>query len=213
MLTRGTIAAVSVVAALTTGCGKTSFGGGGKQGHTDRTGADGKGEEPAQTSEGDENDGKPTGGNDDGPVILPADPNPEQEAIGHCLEAWGSNPFGQTAFTDYRVVKAAVNVLGSGPLVSDTQVTNEPRLIVVKAGVSVLGDSGYELLNPNGWYCLMVDVSVMAKVKVDLHCQAHLADNKVYVNVGSNGTGAASVGVAVLSDIKVNRVGTGKTGC
>ncbi len=52
------------------------------------------------------------GGNDDGgPVILPENPNPEQEAIGHCLEAWGNNSFGQTAFTDYRVVNAAVNVL------------------------------------------------------------------------------------------------------
>lgn len=211
MLTCGLIVTVAVATALMTGCGKTSFGGSGKQGTADRTGADG------------DLTGKPSDGDarsrqaDRRRRRLAGDPSRESESGAGSdrplPRSRGSNPFGQAAFTDYRVVNAAVNVLGSGPLVSDTQVTTTPRLIVVKAGVSVLGQSGYELMNPNGWYCLMVDVSVMAKVTVDLHCQANLADNKVNVNVGSNGSGAASVGVAVLSDIKVNRVGSGKTGC
>ena len=62
-----------------------------------------------------------------------------------------------------------------------------------------------ELLNPNGWYCLKVDVNVLNNTQIDLNCHAHLADSRVNVGVLSNNDPAGIVGVHVLSDVKVVR--------
>jgi hypothetical protein len=132
----------------------------------------------------------------------------EHEAIGKCLAAWGSkNPFGNKAYSDYRKISAAVSILGiGGYAVEDREVTASPKLILVSASVSVLGSTNYMLMNPNGWYCFMVDVNVLSKVNVDLQCKAKLADTRVGVNVLSKTSNTAAVGVNVMSSVTVNRM-------
>lgn len=198
---RHTIPAFAIVlsAAISAGCGESSFGGGsGKKA--------GASQNAGQTSDGGSLEGnKPNGGDE---IKLPKDPTQEQEAIGKCLAAWGDgNPFGAAAFTEYRKISASVNVLGGGGYaIEDTEISDGPKLILVKASVSVLGETNYLLLNPNGWYCFMVDVNVMSKTTVDLQCKAKLADSRVAVNVLSKPSSTAAVGVNVLSTVKVNRI-------
>jgi hypothetical protein len=192
--------AIVLSAAVSTGCGDSSFGGGSSK-------KAGSSQNAGHTSDDSKSlDGSKDGGNDE--IKLPKDPTKEQEAIGKCLAAWGSgNPFANAAFTDYRKISASVNVLGSGGYaIEDTEITEGPKLILVKASVSVLGETNYLLLNPNGWYCFMVDVNVLSKTTVDLQCKAKLADSRVAVNVLSKPASTAAVGVNALSSVKVNRI-------
>ena len=73
--------------------------------------------------------------------------------------------------------------------------------------MNVLGETNYEFLNPNGYYCLKVDVNVKAKTRIKLHCDAKMADNKVDVGVLSDSEPVGGVGVHVLSDVKIDRIG------
>ena len=137
----------------------------------------------------------------------PANPTKEQAAIGKCLAAWGDdNPFGAGGYKNYRKINAAVSVLGGGGYaIEDTEVTDEPKLILISATVSVLGQTNYLLMNPKGWYCMMVDVNVLSKTNVELQCKAKLADTRVNVNVLGKSASTAAVGVNVLSDVTVSR--------
>lgn len=179
------------------GCGEGSFGGAGGRQSGGSTGAKTGG----------------TSSSDAVPEELPAkdavpeNPTKEQEAIGRCLKAWGNSPFDATVYDTYRHVAAAVTVLGAGNAVVDEQVTDKPELVVVTASVNVLGSANYVLMNPNGWYCLMVGVNVQAKTNIDMQCKAKLADSRVQVDVLSKSTAPnAAIGVNVLSDVKVRRM-------
>lgn len=131
-------------------------------------------------------------------------PSKDDEAIGKCLEKWGSaSPF--AAGAGYRKIHASVQVLGQGKGIVDDIKTEKPELVLITAAVSVLGKTSYELLNPNGWYCMKVDVNVLTNLTVKLECGAHMADNKVDVGVLSNSQPLGSVGVHVLSDVKIQR--------
>lgn len=192
--------ALTVSVSLITACGASSFGGGsGKQPTTDNQNAGGKGEGSLDGNKKTENPSE---------LKIPKDPSKEQQAIGKCLAAWGSgNPFGDKAYSDYRKIAASVNVLGSGGYaIEDTEITDAPKLILINASVSVLGETNYLLMNPNGYYCFMVDVNVLSKTNVDLQCKAKLADSRVTVNVLSKPASTAAVGVNVLSSVKVNRI-------
>lgn len=75
------------------------------------------------------------------------------------------------------------------------------------AAVNVGGAVTYNLLNPNGYYCMKVNVNVNQQLTINLHCNARLADSKVGVNVGSTVSDSTSaVGVHVNSTVNVQTV-------
>ncbi|MCX6108628.1 MAG: hypothetical protein NTZ90_03355 [Proteobacteria bacterium] len=147
----------------------------------------------------------------DNPGTMPTIPGAKPtdlDALHRCLAAWPNNPFLGTAKVEhFKEIYASVSVLSSGAAINDTENTPFPELILVDAGVNVLGSPTYNLLNKNGYYCIRVNVNVITKLGVNLHCNARLADSKVDVNVLStqNDT-TAGVGVNVLSDVKVTTV-------
>lgn len=129
------------------------------------------------------------------------------DALGQCLEKFGDHPFGSNWQGSYRKIAASVQVFGQGNAIVDKEATDQPKLILVSAAVNVLGTPKFELLNPNGWYCIKVGVNVLTKPEIKLHCDAHLADNKLNVGVLSSGSPSAQVGVDVMSDVTLSRVG------
>ncbi len=181
---------------MLTACGASSFGGSSTNRSGGSKGGASKTDESSKQSEKDSD------------KDLEKKPTKEHEAIGKCMAAWGSNnPFGDNAYTEYRKISAAVSILGNGGYaVEDRDITTSPKLILVSASVSVLGSTNYLLMNPNGWYCFMVDVNVLSKVNVDLQCKAKLADTRVAVNVLSKPSNTAAVGLNVMSSVTVNRM-------
>lgn len=127
------------------------------------------------------------------------------EDVNACLKAWGKHPFGNNP--SFRTLKANVKVLGIGGKVEDTAATEKPELVLVQHSVSVLSKQRFELLNPNGWYCLKGPVTVLGKSVINLHCKAHMAnsDEGVAVAASNDDTGGTAVG----GKIAVNRVGCG----
>ena len=190
------VISLGVAVFLLTSCGESSFGGS----SSNRSG------KPTAGASKTEDNTKDQGS--DSTADTSKMKNKEHEVIGKCMAAWGSNnPFGDKAYTDYRKISAAVSILGNGGYaVEDREATANPKLILVSASVSVLGSTNYLLMNPNGWYCFMVDVNVLSKVNVDLQCKAKLADTRVAVNVLSKPSSTAAVGVNVLSSVTVNRM-------
>lgn len=122
-----------------------------------------------------------------------------------CLKGWGSHPFGENP--EYKTIKAAVKVFGVGKNMLDEAQTEKPSLVLVKPAVNVLGKMKYQLMNPNGWYCLKNNTTVLAKTEIIAHCKAHLASASDGATVvGSNDEGH---GVTVLGAIKVKHEGKG----
>ena len=212
---------ILVAALVVVGCGKTDFSSKGNPApavertgqETTATGKPGAGEPyPSSPSTGKPGSGTPPGGltpgggsNGDGsgkPPGLTTDG--DQNAIAGCLKAWGQHPFGPNPVAS-RHIHASVQVLGFGSAIRDDYPTAGPELVVISAAVGVMSNSKMELLNPNGWYCLKVDVNVLNNTQIDLACRAHLADSRVNVGVLSNNDPAGVVGVHVLSDVKVVR--------
>jgi len=106
-----------------------------------------------------------------------------------------------------RRIKAAVSVFGIGTLINDTVQTQTPALILVDAGVNVMGNPVYNLLNNNGYYCMKVNVNVKTDFDINLACNARLADNSIQVNVASDvNSETAVIGVNVGSSVQVNRM-------
>jgi hypothetical protein len=190
------IISLGIAVLLLTSCGESSFGGSSSNRSGKPTAGASKTEDKAKEQESDST------------ADTSKMKNKEHEAISKCMAAWGSNnPFGDNAYTDYRKISAAVSILGNGGYaVEDREATANPKLILVSASVSVLGSTNYLLMNPNGWYCFMVDVNVLSKVNVDLQCKAKLADTRVAVNVLSKPSSTAAVGVNVMSSVTVNRM-------
>ena len=138
-----------------------------------------------------------------GGTVQIAPPTEEEKVnIDKCSKAWGRTP--PVAFDVVRKIKASVSVGSSGVTLSDQANTSGPVLTLLYAGVNVGGEPTWELLNPQGWYCVVVNVNVLTKLTVKLSKDAKLADSKVAVNVGSQVEGTtAAVGVNVGSEIKV----------
>lgn len=184
---------MSLVVLASSGCGENSFGGG--------SGKSGGGQGPKKSD-----DAKPSSGESGLAMDPPENANREQEAIGRCLKIWGKTPYDRSVYESYRKISAAVTVFGGGGnAIEDTEVTDGPALVVVSASVNVLGTANYVLMNPNGWYCMMVDVNVKAATNIQVQCKAKLADSRVQVNVGSDASPSAAIGVNVLSDVQVER--------
>ena len=127
-----------------------------------------------------------------------AQPDRYLESLQRCLKNWGSHPFDPSA-PRYRVIEPKVSVFGIGGDIRDDTPTAAHELVYIRPNVSVMSKQDIELLNPNGWYCLERSVSVMAKVAIRLHCDAHLATTQEGVTVmgggdrGVNVMGATSV--------------------
>ena len=127
----------------------------------------------------------------------------EGGAMNRCLAAWGTHPFGKNP--KYKTLSTSVKVFGIGQASGDTEATAEPKLVMVNAGVNVMGGSKVELLNPNGWYCLKSNVNVMGGMKIKAHCKAHLASAVEGVTVlGNNSDNKA---VTVMGKTTVELVG------
>ena len=157
-------------------------------------------------------DGINTGGNGGnntpgpGGVIVPDAEPGDMDAIGKCLALWGTNsPFGQT-ITNFEKIYASVTIGGSGTPINDTARTESPKLILVVAGVAVNSNVTYNMLNPNGYYCIKVGVNVATNLTANIHCNAHVAQTNVNISIGSNGDPLAGIGVNVNSNTQVNIV-------
>ncbi len=129
------------------------------------------------------------------------------EAIKGCLSSWPKHPFDKKA-PEFRTMASKVKVLGIGGSMKDETNTVEPELILVKASVAVLSKSEMYLMNPQGWYCLKGQVSVLGKSVIHLHCNANLTSSKDGSSV--MGGGDAKEGVTVLGTTSIVREGCKK---
>ena len=107
-------------------------------------------------------------------------------------------------------LKGGVTVLGwggSANLNDRVNTTPNRSIVLIKPSVSVLSSQTWNLLNPMGLYCIKSGTKVLSKVTVNLAAGASLVESRANVSVLSqNPSGLA--GVNVLSDIKVNTVGS-----
>lgn len=137
----------------------------------------------------------------------------EQVQVAQCINKWGRVPFTGT-FTNVKRIKAAVSVYGIGSVINDVNQTSAPMLVLIDAGVNVMGSTVYNLLNNNGYYCMKVNVNVNTDFDINLACNAKLADNSVQVNVGSEVNSETSViGVNVGSNVQVTRMTPSRGQC
>lgn len=128
----------------------------------------------------------------------------DMRVIQECLARWEKHPFGKEP--TFKILKPGVKVLGIGKDLVDSEVTESPRLVLIKPSVNVLTKNVYKLYNPNGWYCFKANVTVIGKSVVEAHCKAKLTYANGEANiVGSNSREAE--GVNVLGKSVVNRIG------
>lgn len=100
-----------------------------------------------------------------------------------CLNQFGEHPFdAETVQPKY--LAPSITVFSKNVGLEDAEETTEPQLTIVAPSVNVFGTATYKLLNPNGWYCLSSNVSVLGKTTVELACDAHFA--QVNIAVGSD---------------------------
>ena len=127
-------------------------------------------------------------------------------AIDNCLKAWGKHPFG--ANPKFRSLPVTVKVFGIGTPNIDSVKTSEPDLVLVKAGVNVMGGTTIDLRNPNGWYCFVTNVNVMGKMKIKAACSAHLAQSHDGVTVMGADSTNKSVTVMGKTEIELQGCAT-----
>jgi hypothetical protein len=132
----------------------------------------------------------------------------DDQAVRRCLHAWGDKqPFGKDKIPPYKILATSVKIMGIGDAVEDKASTKEPRLVLVKPSVAVMSKNVLRLTNPNGWYCLKANVTVMSKTVLELGCNSKVADTRQGVAVlGSNDDGTGH-GVTVLGKTTIKRLG------
>jgi|GEM_PF-1770716 len=137
---------------------------------------------------------------------VPGASTDETANIHKCMDKWKVLPW-TTTVPNFRKIYASISIGGSGTTINDTARTAQPELVLIYAGVNVGGSTEWNLLNPNGYYCMVANVNVQTEFDINLHCNSRLADNSVQVNVGGSTNGStAVVGVNVLSTVTVNNV-------
>ena len=129
-----------------------------------------------------------------------------RQALNSCLKSWnGKAPFNDQS--PYRLIMPGVMVFGIGTAVNDAQTTASPELVLIPAGVNVLGNASYRLLNPNAWYCLITTVNVLGSLSIEINSKAQLADSSVDIMVAgkqsANATGFVTVNVGGGIALKV----------
>ena len=143
------------------------------------------------------------------PICVAVDAS-DQAALNQCIAAWGSkSPFAKGT-PPAKVFSTGVKVFGIGNAALDDQVTDKPTLILVHPAVNVLGKSTIRLENPNGWYCFRSNVTVMGKIAIEAHCDAHIESAR------DEGTTVGAVdesnkGVSVFGVLRIARFGCKKS--
>lgn len=138
---------------------------------------------------------------------------PEADTIRKCMNLWGTVPFKEIKPEHVKVMDVSVGVGGgliggSSPIAGigniinvgnprDLEVTTEPKLIIIPLSVNLGGSTNFELMNPNGWYCMKAAVGAKSTVGIKLHCNAKLAQSDLGVSLETNPGGAGGVPVKV----------------
>lgn len=169
---------------------------------------------------------------------------PDVDALKKCMNLWGTVPFKEIKPQNVKVMDVSVGVggglLGStSPLAGlgniinigntkDLEVTNEPRLIILPLSVNLGGNTTFELMNPNGWYCIKAAVGAKSTVNIKLNCTAKLAQSDLGVSLDTNPAGApipvkvgindgktpgGQLGIMVDSSVNLTRVGSNGAAC
>lgn len=138
---------------------------------------------------------------------------PEADSIRKCLNLWGTVPFKEIKPEHVKVMDVSVGVggglLGSNSPISgigfnfgnprDLEATAEPKLIIIPLSVNMGGNTNFELMNPNGWYCMKAAVGARSTVGIKLHCNAKIAQSDLGLSVEtkSDATGGLPVKVGI----------------
>lgn len=125
------------------------------------------------------------------------------DAVRACLSSWPDHPFDANN-PSYRSVSGKVKIFGIGDDINESIPTEKPELVLIHPNVSIMTGSSMTLMNPNGWYCLISKVNVMASSEINLHCKAHLASSKDSTTVLGGGD---DQGVTVMGKATINRQG------
>ena len=131
----------------------------------------------------------------------------DQKALDECIASWGkSSPFPKGTHAD-GVIATGVKVFGIGrSSTGDDPVTRKPRLVLVRPAVNVMGGSSIRLANPHGWYCFRSNVTVMGRMTIEAHCDAHIASAREEgTTVGA--ADESNKGVAVFGALRISRFG------
>ncbi len=214
------------------------------QGGADQTSG---GESGGAASNGGTTNSTPTGTATPTPGLTFAPGVPESDALRKCLNLWGTTPFKEVKASQVKVMDVSVGIggglLGSGlgglgNLINignpkDLESTAEPRLVVLPLSVNVGASSTYELMNPNGWYCMKAAIGARSTVNIKLHCSAKIAQSDLGirldtkptpapggtpalpVNVGINDgrTPGSQLGIMVDSNVNLTRVDSAGNPC
>jgi hypothetical protein len=170
---------------------------------------------------------------------------PYQDELSKCMNLWGTVPFTVVKPAQVKVMDVSVGIGGgllgsSNPLSGlgslfnlgnsrDLEVTPEPRLIIVPLSVNLGGNVTFELMNPNGWYCMKAAVGAKSTLNIKLHCNARLAQSDlgisletkpaagaplpVKVGINDGTTPGGQLGIMVDSSVNLTRAGTGGAAC
>ena len=125
------------------------------------------------------------------------------DAVRACLASWPDHPFDANN-PSYRSVSGKVKIFGIGGDINESIPTEKPELVLIHPNISIMTGSSMTLMNPNGWYCLISKVNVMASSTIHLHCKAHLASSKEGTTVLGGGD---DQGVTVMGKATINRPG------
>lgn len=124
------------------------------------------------------------------------------DAVRACLASWPNHPFDANN-PSFRSVSGGVKIFGIGQDINESTPTEKPELVLIHPNVSIMTGSSMTLTNPNGWYCLVSKVNVMASSTINLHCKAHLASSKGGTTVLGGGD---DQGVTVMGKATINRL-------
>ncbi|MEY4063944.1 MAG: hypothetical protein RIR26_152 [Pseudomonadota bacterium] len=169
---------------------------------------------------------------------------PEKDALKKCLNLWGTTPFKEVNANQVKVMDVSVGIgggiLGStlpgiGSLFNigntkDFETTGDPRLVVIPMSVNVGGSTTFELMNPNGWYCLKAAVGAKSTISIRLHCSARIAQSDlgvslntspstasgtppVSVSINDGKTPGSQLGIMVDSNVSLTRVNSNGGSC
>lgn len=127
----------------------------------------------------------------------------DADALQTCLRKWKDHPFqvDGKSIADYRTIGSSVKVLWIGEDPADERKTEKPELILVKPTVGVLSERRLSLMNPNGWYCLKANVTILAKSEITVACKASIESGSDNVTVAASG----EKGVTVLGKTVIRR--------
>jgi len=141
-------------------------------------------------------------GTPDGQGVIKAE---DEHNLKSCENAWGKDAPVRTK-ENVRVIRSTISVGSLGTEISDSEKTEKPKFVLIYSSITVGGAPEWNLLNPNGYYCIVSSINVGTVLTVNLDKSAHLADAKSSIDVGSKvEANIAENSINVGSQIKVFR--------